>query len=479
MRKSLYVLTLSLTIVMAGAMSAGAYNWEKTNFDASTLNSEMGRIQAHPTDPNTIYVPTLNMPDILSGDIDPADGLWRSTDLGDTWVTLNDGVLLTEYNVMDLAICKADPNVMYAATIREGIFKTTDGGESWMDMSGGFSYGGETFPNGKWAVLATAVDPTNPDKVYLSVGNTGELDIFNLSPEHPGFYYSHDGGVTWTANNNGLPPREDSILDGSSRTAAAASIIVLPQMPSYIILGMADLHANISLLFGRNAVTEGMAFYNTNSGVGNFREASTGLPTNVKQTPELFGSLARVSSSIMMLSTYTGSSIGLWASHISFTVDMNLATTTMYTRNKGLFFTPNGVWTAKNSGLPEISSWTDNCSEPDMTIKYKDTYNAGPVGVGQGPVPHYAMVGSLRSDQGGDNNNTKIYASTNSGSTWLKAWDTGLLESPTMGYTEANSSFVVFNANNSYLMAAIYWSDVTECDLNHVDDGIYRMSTAP
>lgn len=478
MRKSVLVLALAMAIVFTGAMKLDAYTWEKTNFDASILNSEMGQIKAHPTDPNTIYVPTLNMPDIISGEIDPADGLWRSTDLGDTWVTLNDGVLLLEYNIMDLAICTAEPNVMYAATIREGIFKTTDAGESWTDVSGGFSYESEGFPNGKWAVLAIAVDPTNADKVYISVANTGELDIFNLSPNHPGFYYSHDGGTTWTANNSGLPTREDSILDGSSHTAAAASIVVLPQMPSFVILGMADLHANISLLFGRNAITEGMAFYSTNSGVGGFIEASTGLPTNVKQTPELFGSLARVSSSIMMLSSGTGTSIGLWASHISFTVDMNLAATVMYTRNKGLFYTGTGAWSAKNNGLPEIASWTDNCSDPGEDMKYKDTFNAGPVGVGKGVAGNYTMVGSLRSDQGNDNNNTKIYASTNSGDTWIKPWDTGLDESPTLGYTEANASFITFNANNSYLFSAIYWSDVAECELDHVDDGIYRMSTA-
>ena len=321
------------------------------------------------------------------------------------------------------------------------------------------------------------MDPTDPDKVYISVVNAGELDIFNLSPNHPGFFYSHDGGTTWTENNSGLPDRYDNIIDGHSNTAAAASIVVLPQMPSYVVLGMADLYANIALFLNKTATTDGMVYYNTNSGAGNFNGVSNGLPTDLEQESELFGSLVRISSSIMMLSIMTGSNIGVWASHVSFTVDLSLANTLLNTRNKGVFFTDNGVWDERNGSLPYISSWTDNCSESDMTLKHKETYNASPVGIGKGPAGNYAMLGSLRSDEGNSSsNNTKIYATTNSAqSSWIKNWDDGLDSSPTMGYTEANAAFIAFNANNSSIFAAVYWLDDDDCDADQSDDGIYRM----
>jgi len=438
------------------------------------IQSQMGRLIAHPTDPDKIFLATTNMPDILGSSVDPADGLWMTADKGQTWTTINDAVLLTTHNILDIAICAADPDVMYVATIQEGIFKSVDGGQNWTDVSGSFQYGGETFPNGKWGVMAVAVDPTDPDRVYISVAQIGELSVPNIAPSHPGFFYSTDGGTTWIENNSGLPPRYDDLWDGTSHTAAAGSIVVLPQRPHLVILGMADLEVNTALFFNKTAETRGRVFASNTSGEGTFFEVSGGLPTQIEQSPEISGSIARVSSSTMLLSNTTGSQLGVWGSHVGLTFDVSLDSNQTTTRNKGLFFTQNGYWQERNSGLPYVANWTDNT---DNTLKFVDTYNMGNVAVGPGEYGHICLSGSNRCDMGdATTNNTKVYATVNSGlPSWLKSWDSGLDTSPTYGYTEANATMITFNADMSYGFATVRWTDDDQTSLFKDDNGVYRF----
>jgi hypothetical protein len=473
----LYLTFLFGTILFPFTASVAAYTWEKTSFTENLIQSEMGRLVPHPTDPNKVFLPTVNIPDLLSGSVDPADGLWMSADRGQTWTTINDSVLLSTYNILDLAICPASPDVMYVGTIQEGIFKTVDGGQSWINVSDNFQFNGERFPNPKWGVMAVATDPTNPDQVYISVAQIGELDIFNLSPNHPGFFYSHDGGATWNENNVGLPPRYDSLLDGRSHTAVAGSIIVLPQTPKFVVIGMTDLEVNTALFFNKTAETRGRVFVNTASGTGSFFEKSSGLPTQIRQSPEIPGSLVRVSSSTMMLSNSNGAQLNVWASHIAFTFDISISTTLTVTRNKGLFFTQDGIWEERNNGLPYISSWTDNLSTPDNVVRYEDTYNMGSVAVGRDSAHRICLAGSNRCDMGDSlTNDTKVYASVNSGlPAWIKDWDEGLDESPTYGYTEANATFIVFNADMSCAFATVRWTDDEVTTPFKEDNGVYRL----
>ena len=473
-RGTLFLLTF---ILLVPIVTGQPYIWEKTGFSETMIQSTMGRLIAHPTDPGTLFLATVNMPDLLSGTLDPADGLWKTTDFGVTWSTTNDAVLLTSYNIMDVAVCAGQPDVIYVGTIQEGIFKSVDGGATWSNVNAGFSYSGSGFPDSRWAVAAVAVDPTNPDKVYISVAQVGGLDIFNLAPSHPGFFYSHDGGVTWTENNGGLPARYDSLLDGRSDTAVAGRIVVVPQSPNYVILGMTDLSVNTSLLFNKKAETDGRIFFNSASAVGSFSEISGGLPQGISQSPEIGGSLVRVSSSAMMLNSATGPQVSIWSSHVSFTFDVSLSQTLMVTRNKGLFFTNNGMWQERNSGLPYISYWIDPSSDPDNTIRFEDTYNMGTVAVGTGGFNRICMVGSNRCDMGDPlSNNTKVYATTSAGQpSWLKDWDQGLDSSPTFGYSEANASIIAFNSDMSYAFATVRWTDDTITNPLSGDNGVYRV----
>ena len=98
--------------------------------------------------------------------------------------------------VTDLAIDPRDPNTLYAATWQRrrhvwtyisggpgsALHKSTDGGETWTKVRGGF-------PGGDLGRIGIAVSPANPDYVYAVVEASGRK---------AGFYRSTNRGATWS-----------------------------------------------------------------------------------------------------------------------------------------------------------------------------------------------------------------------------------------------------------------------------------------
>lgn len=116
-----------------------------------------------------------------------SSGIYKSTDGGNSWnKLLGNGVLPVDPGRINLSLCDAQPNVLYASVIdKEGfildIYKTTDGGVNWTAL--GAVGNADIFPSGyDWWMGGVKVDPTNPDNVYA-------LMLFA--------YKSTDGGVHW------------------------------------------------------------------------------------------------------------------------------------------------------------------------------------------------------------------------------------------------------------------------------------------
>jgi len=99
------------------------------------------------------------------------------------------------------------PDTLYAAT-DTGVFKTTDGGQSWMQTSDGlapgtvydpaFDPGGKDIRVPASRVFDLALDPTNPLVLYAATA--------------AGVYKTKDGGDNWYAVNFGLPLRSDGSI---------------------------------------------------------------------------------------------------------------------------------------------------------------------------------------------------------------------------------------------------------------------------
>jgi photosystem II stability/assembly factor-like uncharacterized protein len=120
-----------------------------------------------------------------------AGGVWKTTDGGTYWENISDGFFKTAA-VGAIAVSASDPNVLYVGTgettIRgnvshgDGVYKSTDGGKTWANM--GLA---ETRH-----IAKIRIHPTNPDIVY--VGALGHAWGPN---KERGVYRSKDGGATW------------------------------------------------------------------------------------------------------------------------------------------------------------------------------------------------------------------------------------------------------------------------------------------
>jgi photosystem II stability/assembly factor-like uncharacterized protein len=140
------------------------------------------RIAFHPTNPDIIYVGT------------PNGGLWRTNNNGASWTCLTS--YLPVAGVSGIVVSYADPNIIYILTgngddqnittitpgifSSAGIFKTTDGGINWVQL---------TLP---WA--STTTFGIAPFKLVQSPRFPNKL----LAATSYGLYYSSNGGNTWS-----------------------------------------------------------------------------------------------------------------------------------------------------------------------------------------------------------------------------------------------------------------------------------------
>ena len=186
-------------------------------------------------------------------------GVWKTTDDGQTWVNISDGYF--GGSVGAVAVAESDRNVIYVGTgsacIRgntstgHGMYKSTDAGKTWVFI--GLPEAGQ--------VGEIVVHPTNADLVYVAaLGHP-----FGKNPER-GVYRSSDGGSTW-----------ELVLFVSDSTGAVA-LSMNAQNPREIYAGMWRAERKPwSLLSGS---TDGGVF-KTNDGGDNWEKLSGGLPTGM------------------------------------------------------------------------------------------------------------------------------------------------------------------------------------------------------
>ncbi|MCF8243867.1 MAG: glycosyl hydrolase [Saprospiraceae bacterium] len=128
----------------------GGKTWQQRGLEET---HHIGRVVLHPTDPNTLWVAALGH--LYSPNAER--GVFKTTDAGATWRK----VLFVDENsgAVDLVIDPKDPNTLYAAIwhrerrawnlvesgLGSGIYKSTDGGETWAKISAE----GSSFPDGE------------------------------------------------------------------------------------------------------------------------------------------------------------------------------------------------------------------------------------------------------------------------------------------------------------------------------------------
>jgi photosystem II stability/assembly factor-like uncharacterized protein len=158
--------------------------WKKIGLETS---KQISAVRVHPSNPDVVYVAVQG--DRWKGTADR--GVYRSTDGGKTWTQVLKGENATS-GPSDLSMDATNPRILYAAMwdhqrlpwmVRSGgpgsgIWKSTDGGDTWTRLSDGLPK--------LMGKIGVAVSPANPDRVFAIV-----------EAEAGGLYRSDDAGKSW------------------------------------------------------------------------------------------------------------------------------------------------------------------------------------------------------------------------------------------------------------------------------------------
>jgi photosystem II stability/assembly factor-like uncharacterized protein len=171
---------------------------------AARDNGLVSAIAVHPLNSNVIYIGTAG------------GGIWRSRDGGATWTpTFDRQLALGIGEPGGLAIDPSNTDVIYAGTSGRigrgpsaGVFKSTDGGASWVSLGSGYPPGntGNATQFFGQQINVVLVDPADGNTLYMATRS--------------GCFRSTDSGLNWTAGVGFAADTRSLVLDASSPATA-------------------------------------------------------------------------------------------------------------------------------------------------------------------------------------------------------------------------------------------------------------------
>jgi photosystem II stability/assembly factor-like uncharacterized protein len=186
---------------------AGA-TWKNVGLQTS---EHIGKILIDPRHSNTVYVASQGPLWSAGGE----RGLYKTTDGGNTWTAVL--TISADTGISDAVFDAKNPDIIYASSYQRrravgqmigggpegGIFKSTNAGKTWTKLSNGL-------PKDDVGRIALGVDPRNPKRVYALIsakaprgGRGGVAQVVPDESDGPvvdeaGFYRSDDAGATWS-----------------------------------------------------------------------------------------------------------------------------------------------------------------------------------------------------------------------------------------------------------------------------------------
>ena len=175
----------------------------------------IGDVAVAKSDPDIVWVGTGEAQPRFAGYAYPGTGVFRSTNGGESWTNMG---LSESHHIGKVLIHPTDPNIVYVAAMgrqwtrnrERGVFRTRDGGAHWQQV---------LYVDDSTGVIDIAMDPSDPATLYawawqIEAGTGG------------GLFVSRDGGTSWTRSRNGLP----------GGALGRASIDVAPGAPATVYL---------------------------------------------------------------------------------------------------------------------------------------------------------------------------------------------------------------------------------------------------
>jgi photosystem II stability/assembly factor-like uncharacterized protein len=179
----------------------GGENWAPVT-DFKITAASVGAVAVSETEPDLVFIGTGET--AIRGNIMPGDGVYRSRDAGETWEHIG---FRGSQAISKIRIHPTNPDIVFVASFgkygapseERGVFKSTDGGDSWRKV---------LYRDDKTGAIDISIDPNYPDVMYAALWEAYRKE-YQMSSGGPGsgMFKSTDGGETWTemTRNPGMP----------------------------------------------------------------------------------------------------------------------------------------------------------------------------------------------------------------------------------------------------------------------------------
>jgi photosystem II stability/assembly factor-like uncharacterized protein len=174
--------------------------------DGQVHSSSVGAVAVSETNPDLVWIGMGEQ--CIRGNIQPGDGVYKSTDAGKTWTHMG---FKESDAISRIRIHPTNPDIVFVADFgrygtpsdERGVFKTTDGGKTWRKV---------LFRDNKTGAVDIAIDRNNPNVMFAALWEAFRVE-YSMSSGGPGsgLFKSTDGGEHWTeiTRNPGLPAGVD------------------------------------------------------------------------------------------------------------------------------------------------------------------------------------------------------------------------------------------------------------------------------
>ena len=179
----------------------GGENWTPVT-DGQIHSSSVGALAVSETNTDIVFIGMGES--CIRGNIQPGDGVYKSTDAGKTWTHVG---FSNSDAISKIRIHPTNPDIVFVASFgkygvpsdERGLYKSTDGGKTWKRT---------LFRDNKTGAVDIAIDHNNPDVMYAALWEAYRVE-YQMSSGGPGcgLFKSTDGGETWkeVTHNPGLP----------------------------------------------------------------------------------------------------------------------------------------------------------------------------------------------------------------------------------------------------------------------------------